>query len=100
MKEAPYDIGDEVALVVRFTDRTESPADPTSVTIELVCPDGEQLSWTGAQLTNRVVGEWSHNYVVANGWGWYRATARGVGGVNVVRQESFPVQEPQLAEAL
>lgn len=102
MKEAPYDIGDEVALTVQFTDESGVAADPETVTFELICPDGQQLSWTSTdgELTNPSVGEWSYRYVVANGYGWYRATARGEGGITIVRQESFPVQRSQLDEAV
>jgi hypothetical protein len=102
VKEAPFDVGDEVALTVSFTDESDLPADPQSVVFELICPDGAQLSWSSAdgELENPAVGEWSYKYVVANGYGWYRATARGEGGITVVRQESFPVQQSQLDEAL
>lgn len=99
MKEPPYDEGDEVELAVRFTDTTEAPADPTDVTIELLCPDGQLLTWDGTSLSHPTVGTFSHRYVIANGPGWYRATARGEGGITIVRQESFPVQKSQAQEA-
>jgi hypothetical protein len=102
VKEAPFDVGDEVALTVSFTDESDLPADPQLVVFELICPDGTQLSWSSAndELENPTVGEWSYKYVVANGHGWYRATARGEGGITVVRQESFPVQQSQLEEGV
>jgi hypothetical protein len=98
-KQPPYDQGDEVELAVEFSDKSQKPADPAQVTIELICPDGQTLSWDASVLDHPSVGLFSHRYLVANGPGWYRMTARGSGNITAVRQESFPVQETQAQEA-
>lgn len=94
VKQAPYDVGDDIQLEATFTDATDQLTDPTSITLELVCPDGSTITYAKVDLTNPSLGVWRRIYTVANGWGVYKVTWTGTGGFAIVEQDSFRVREP------
>lgn len=94
IKSPPYDVGDRITLHADFYNREDVLADPTSVSAEINCPDGQIIEILDVDIDRVSQGKYEYEYLVANGYGYYYVTWRGTGSIAIVREKKFPVRRP------
>jgi len=94
IKSPPYDIGDRVILQGDFYDEHDQLSSPTTVALEIKCPDGTTIIPPSGDITFIENGKYEYRYIVNNGYGYYYVTWRGTGVIAISRQKKFPVRVP------
>lgn len=85
-KTDPYDIGDEVVFYVDFTDTAGAAANPTTVTLKVMKPDGTTNTYTGGTVSNPTVGRFEKPVVLdQEGRWWYRFEGTGAVAISAER---------------
>lgn len=90
---ATYLPGNEITLSAEFIDRdTGEPADPTTVTLTILSPDGDETTVDQGDLSNPSVGVWEYDYTTVTPIGkWYYGFA-GTGAIVATGKRSFVVK--------
>jgi hypothetical protein len=58
-------VGASKRLTFTFTDVAGAPADPTSIALTILEPDGVTISKTEADMANPALGTWTYDHSVA-----------------------------------
>lgn len=93
-----YEIGDEVTLTIRFRSRTKVPVDPTTVTLKVRDPDGEETEYVyeASAIERTSTGAYSFALEPTKSGVWsYRW--KGSGNVKVAREKAFSVKESEFS---
>lgn len=97
-----YDIGDTVVLEATFTATDDGDeADPTAVALTVWRPDGTLDEIDAGDISNPAVGNYRHDYALADGYPpgtvWYRWV--GTGAVAGAEEGKFVVQRRRVPAA-
>ena len=69
-----YEIGDTLRLTATFTDGDDAAADPTTITLEILAPDGTKttLTYAAADVTKSATGVYYYDLALdaAQTWEW------------------------------
>lgn len=88
-------VGTAPRITGYFTDGDGNPADPTTVTVRAIDPDGVTIStWTSpdAQITNPAVGTWIFDFPNAlDDAGKYHVLMVGSGAISASNEISFTI---------
>lgn len=93
-KSPPWDINDQLILQSKCVNDVGDVADPTTLYLEIFCPDGTTVTADIDDMVRVSLGIYEFVYVVANGIGDYEAVWTGTGSVPIVKRRTFPVRTP------
>lgn len=89
--------GETKRLVVKTTDKSRRPLDPTDVTIEFRKPDGTLDTKTMADMQKVSDGEWELYYTFDQAGTWrVKVTVTGWAGEKEIEMDSLLVQSASL----
>lgn len=88
-----YDIGDSARLSIAFTDRSGSPADPSTVAVTVRTPRGTVTTYTyaGGQVSRSGTGAYYFDVTATEAGSWIYRWA-GTGALAVAESGRFEVR--------